>query len=66
LSEEVFGETFACGKPCCDEELCIGQASSVVAMALAVVRAALAGVDAAFALGLEECAAIGNAADVTA
>jgi hypothetical protein len=66
LSEEVFGETFACGEPCCDEELCIGQASSVVPMAVAVARAALAGVDAAFSLGLEACAAIGNAADVAA
>lgn len=42
----------------------MGQASSVVAMAVA--RAAVAGIDAAFALGLEARAAIGNAADVAA
>jgi hypothetical protein len=90
LSVEVSGGTFACGELCeeevrddvlCDAELCIGQASSALAVAmliLAVLALALvlplalaallafAEIDVAFLLGVEACAAIGNAADVVA
>jgi len=67
LSEEVFGGAFACGEPC-DGELCIGQASSVLAVELLAfaVPLALAGIDVMFLLGVGACAAIGNAGDVAA
>ena len=62
LSEEVFGGILPYGEPR-DGELCIGQASSVPVVELLL---AFAGIDAAFVLGLEACAAIGNTADVAA
>ena len=73
MSDEVFGGTFACGAVC-DEGVCIGQASSVLAVVMLAVAVplalaallAFAGVNVAFLLGVRACAAIGNAADVAA